>query len=31
MQEGYEDNFGFLIHDVARLMRTAYDLSLIHI
>ena len=25
MQEGYEDNFGFLIHDVARLMRTAYD------
>ena len=25
MQEGYESNFGFLIHDVARLMRTAYD------
>ena len=25
MQEGYENNFGFLIHDVARLMRTAYD------
>ncbi len=25
MQEGYKKNFGFLIHDVARLMRTAYD------
>ena len=25
MQEEYENNFGFLIHDVARLMRTAYD------
>lgn len=25
MQEDYERNFGFLIHDVARLMRTAYD------
>ena len=25
MEEDYEKNFGFLIHDVARLMRTAYD------
>ena len=25
MQEDYEKNFGFLIHDVARLMRTALD------
>ena len=25
MHEDYENNFGFLIHDVARLMRTAYD------
>lgn len=25
MTEDYENNFGFLIHDVARLMRTAYD------
>jgi len=25
MQEDYESNFGFLIHDVARLMRTAHD------
>ena len=25
MQENYDRNFGFLIHDVARLMRTAYD------
>ena len=25
MEEDYENNFGFLIHDVARLMRTAYD------
>ena len=25
MKEDYESNFGFLIHDVARLMRVAYD------
>lgn len=25
MKEDYERNFGFLVHDVARLMRTAYD------
>lgn len=25
MQEDYESNFGFLIHDVARLMRVAHD------
>jgi hypothetical protein len=25
MEEDYENNFGFLIHDVARLMRTAHD------
>ena len=25
MEEDYESNFGFLIHDVARLMRTAHD------
>lgn len=25
MKEDYESNFGFLIHDVARLMRTAHD------
>lgn len=25
MEEDYENNFGFLLHDVARLMRTAHD------